>query len=91
MRASIHASLCALSVAACAFALPVHATTPASDAAMVTCKDGSTAKAGQGACSHHGGMAPATAKCKDGSFWYNKEHSGACSDHGGVDQWLDEK
>lgn len=28
----------------------------AQDAAMVTCKDGSTAKAGRGACSHHGGV-----------------------------------
>jgi hypothetical protein len=28
----------------------------AQDAATVTCKDGSTAKAGRGACSHHGGV-----------------------------------
>jgi hypothetical protein len=28
----------------------------AQDAATVTCKDGSTSKAGKGACSHHGGV-----------------------------------
>jgi hypothetical protein len=28
----------------------------AQDAATVTCKDGSTGKAGKGACSHHGGV-----------------------------------
>jgi len=88
---------------------------------MVTCNDGTTAKAGRGACSHHGGVAKAgaqaqpaappapstapkaetsrkqpaapqgtaTAKCKDGSYSYSKQHSGACSHHGGVAQWLD--
>jgi hypothetical protein len=30
-------------------------------APMVTCKDGTTSKGGQGACSHHGGIATATA------------------------------
>ena len=142
----------------------------------VTCKDGTTSKAGQGACSHHGGVedaaapkakakaapradsrAPAkaddkatppdassskksggifgglfkkkdappatetsqgrasppaaetsqgraaprpsrstnatpgaspTAKCKDGSVSYSKQHSGACSHHGGVAEWF---
>ena len=29
-------------------------------AAMVTCKDGTTSKGGQGACSHHGGIAKAS-------------------------------
>jgi hypothetical protein len=29
----------------------------AQEPAMVTCKDGSTSKAGKGACSHHGGVA----------------------------------
>ena len=29
-------------------------------AAQVTCKDGTTSKGGQGACSHHGGIATAT-------------------------------
>ncbi|HWE24374.1 MAG TPA: DUF3761 domain-containing protein [Myxococcales bacterium] len=108
-------------------------------AATVTCKDGTTSKAGRGACSHHGGVsqaAPAkdaarersdepdaeprtpdareaprtqgraaarterapstsapspgqpTARCKDGSMSYAKQHSGACSHHGGVAEWL---
>lgn len=123
---------------------------------MVTCKDGSTSKAGRGACSSHGGVADAkadakgakadakmdakaakadakgaakadakmdakaakadakgaakadakmdakaakadakaadgkaTAKCKDGSMSYAKNHTGACSGHGGVAEWLD--
>jgi|HubBroStandDraft_6_1064221.scaffolds.fasta_scaffold52487_2 hypothetical protein len=30
-------------------------------ASMVTCKDGTTSKGGQGACSHHGGIATASA------------------------------
>lgn len=30
-------------------------------AQMVTCKDGTTSKGGQGACSHHGGIATASA------------------------------
>ncbi|MBV9510324.1 MAG: DUF3761 domain-containing protein [Caulobacteraceae bacterium] len=29
-----------------------------------------------------------TARCKDGSLYYNKTHSGACSRHGGVKAWL---
>ena len=29
----------------------------------------------------------ATAKCKDGTFSYSKQHSGACSHHGGVAEW----
>jgi hypothetical protein len=57
-------------------------------AAEVTCTDGTTSHAGRGACSHHGGMAKATAKCKDGSLSYAKHHTGACSHHGGVVQWL---
>ncbi len=32
------------------------APTFAQDASSVTCKDGTTAKAGRGACSHHGGV-----------------------------------
>lgn len=30
-----------------------------------------------------------TAKCKDGSMSFSKQHSGSCSHHGGVAQWLD--
>jgi len=29
----------------------------------------------------------ATAKCKDGTFSFAKQHSGACSRHGGVAEW----
>ena len=29
-----------------------------------------------------------TARCKDGSMSYAKQHSGACSHHGGVAEWL---
>ena len=103
----------------------------------VQCKDGTTSKAGRGACSHHGGVASAandatreqvekpaaaprempsssappqgreaprterapatertpstgqpTARCKDGTFSYARQHSGACSHHGGVAEWL---
>jgi hypothetical protein len=30
-----------------------------------------------------------TAKCKDGSMSFAKNHTGACSSHGGVAEWLD--
>jgi len=76
-----------LAVLAVCLALPAHAKT-------VTCQDGTTSKAGRGACSHHGGVAagattetPATAgtvTCKDGST--SKKGRGACSHHGGVSQ-----
>lgn len=91
---ALHHSLLSVLLLLGSVALPAYAAAPSSDEAMVTCKDGSTSKGGQGACSHHGGVATekdATAKCKDGTYWYNKEHSGACSDHGGVDKWLDNK
>ena len=45
--------------AAAALALPATAKT--SKKADVTCNDGTTAKAGRGACSHHGGVAVAKA------------------------------
>ena len=31
--------------------------------------------------------ANATAKCKDGTYSFAKQHSGACSHHGGVGEW----
>jgi Protein of unknown function (DUF3761) len=46
-------------LAAAALALPATAKT--SKKADVTCNDGTTAKAGRGACSHHGGVAVAKA------------------------------
>jgi hypothetical protein len=61
--------------------------------ANVTCADGTTSKAGRGACSHHGGVvsaAPApkaaakraTVTCEDGTT--SKPGRGACSHHGGI-------
>jgi hypothetical protein len=70
-----------------ALALTVGAGSLAA-AQEVTCKDGTTSKAGRGACSHHGGIAAATARCKDGTMSYAKQHEGACSHHGGVANWL---
>lgn len=68
----------------------------AEDAApTVTCMDGASSKGGKGACSGHGGInkaappAGATARCKDGSYYTQKEHKGACGKHGGVADWLD--
>lgn len=50
----------ALGIGAIAFApRAAHAQSTAT-AQMVTCKDGTTSKGGQGACSHHGGIAPAS-------------------------------
>ena len=50
-------------------------------AQTVTCKDGSSAQKGQGACSHHGGMVRMIS-CKDGTT--AKKGRGACSHHGGM-------
>jgi hypothetical protein len=47
----------------------------------VTCKDGTSAQKGQGACSHHGGYLRMVS-CKDGTL--SKKGQGACSHHGGV-------
>jgi uncharacterized protein DUF3761 len=64
----------------------------------VTCKDGTTAEAGRGACSHHGGVVKvplaqraegATAKCNDGTYWHSTAHSGACLHNHGVAEWYD--
>jgi len=71
-----------------ALAEPVRA---ADSATAVTCGDGtSSSSTGKGACSHHGGVKTATAKCKDGSLSYAKQHSGACSKQGGVAEFLDQ-
>jgi hypothetical protein len=73
-------------------------TASAKTATTVTCKDGTTAKAGRGACSDHGGVvkvplakraAGATAKCTDGTYWHSSAHSGACLHHHGVAEWYD--
>jgi uncharacterized protein DUF3761 len=58
---------------------------PRATAQTATCKDGTTAsRAGQGACSHHGGVASInlTVSCRDGSS--ATPGRGACSHHGGV-------
>ena len=44
-------------LAAFALALPATAKSASKDDAQVTCSDGTTSKAGRGACSHHGGVA----------------------------------
>ena len=81
-------ALAALIVVASSCAMPVYAAdTDASK--TVACKDGTTSKSGKGACSHHGGVQNATAKCKDGTMSYSKGRSGACSQHGGVAEWLE--
>jgi len=62
----------------------------------VMCKDGTTAKAGPGACTHHGAAGEeaagsatgATARCKDGTYSDLGRHEGACYRHGGVAKWL---
>ena len=85
-----------LAVLLLALALPARLLAQAP--ATVSCKDGTTAKGGKGACSHHGGVAKTTAapaaaeatpakpaatvSCKDGST--SKPGKGACSHHGGV-------
>jgi hypothetical protein len=69
-------------------------TMAAGDAATVTCKDGTTATGGRGACHGHGGVlkapkasksedaAPAMVTCKDGTS--SKGGRGACRGHGGI-------
>ena len=44
-------------LAAFALALPAAVKSASKDDAQVTCSDGTTSKAGRGACSHHGGVA----------------------------------
>jgi hypothetical protein len=46
-------------LAAIALALPATAKSASKDEVQVTCNDGTTAKKGRGACSHHGGVASA--------------------------------
>ncbi|HEY0348037.1 MAG TPA: DUF3761 domain-containing protein [Pyrinomonadaceae bacterium] len=33
--------------------------------------------------------AGATARCRDGSYSFSRNHRGTCSHHGGVAEWLD--
>src|SRR5437868_14927758 len=65
-----------------AFAIPGRLSAQsATPAQTVSCKDGTSAQKGQGACSHHGGVVRMVS-CKDGST--AKKGRGACSHHGGV-------
>jgi hypothetical protein len=48
-------------ILAMGFLAAAPASVGAQEAATVTCKDGSSSKAGKGACSHHGGVAKAGA------------------------------
>lgn len=66
------------------------ATKDAGKAAKDVAKDTKgTTKSAAKTLSKAGSGAPenATAKCKDGTFSFSKQHSGACSHHGGVDEW----
>jgi hypothetical protein len=68
-----------------AFAAPLAFAADTAPVVAVSCKDGTTSKAGHGACSHHGGVdpnGPAAVMCKDGTT--SKAGQGACSHHGGV-------
>ncbi len=49
-------------LAAAALALPASAKAKAKATAEVNCTDGTTSKAGRGACSHHGGVAATNPK-----------------------------
>ena len=51
----------AVGLGALAFAPCTAKAQSTATAQNVTCKDGTTSKGGQGACSHHGGIATATA------------------------------
>ena len=68
-----------------AFAGPLVARAADEPPKAVSCKDGTTAKAGHGACGHHGGVdpnGPPAVVCKDGTT--SKAGQGACSHHKGV-------
>jgi hypothetical protein len=73
-----------LSAAAAALFIALGLPTRGS-AQAVTCKDGTTSsQSGQGACSHHGGVAAVATpvSCRDGTT--STAGRGACSHHGGV-------
>ena len=68
-------------LAAFAIALPATAKTAAKKEAKVTCSDGTTAKKGRGACSHHGGVA-STAEKTDKAAEASKDKTRAELDQG---------
>ena len=76
--------------------LAITALTVTAQADSVVCGDGTTSRARQGACSHHGGIATrapspepepraGSVRCDDGTLSSNAGR-GACSHHGGVQQ-----
>ncbi len=81
MKTTILAAVLAVPLAL--FAL---ATTSRADAAVTSCKDGTTStSSGKGTCSGHGGVqkTPKTTTCSDGTT-STSTGKGTCSGHGGV-------
>lgn len=79
----IRLSAVALVLALFGLSSAVYAAESTSTPKMVTCKDGTKAEAGQGACSHHGGVqSHKMVMCTDGTK--SEAGQGACSHHGGV-------
>ena len=74
----------ALILAGLMFSMAVFAADSAPAPKMVTCKDGTQSEAGQGACSHHGGVKTShkMVTCTDGTK--SEAGQGACSHHGGM-------
>lgn len=76
---------------AAAPAAPAAKRAPAAEktapAAPKTSAPAAPAKPSTAAPKVAGGPENATAKCKDGTYSYAKQHSGACSRHGGVAEW----
>jgi hypothetical protein len=79
----IRLSAVALVLALFGLSSAVYAAESTSTPKMVTCKDGTKSEAGQGACSHHGGVqSHKMVMCTDGTK--SEAGQGACSHHGGV-------
>jgi hypothetical protein len=83
-RFMIRLSAVALVLALFGLSSAVYAAESTSTPKMVTCKDGTKSEAGQGACSHHGGVVAhkKMVTCTDGTK--SEAGQGACSHHGGV-------
>ena len=79
----IRLSAVALLLALFGLSSAVYAAESTGTPKMVTCKDGTKSEAGQGACSHHGGVqSHKMVTCTDGTK--SEAGQGACSHHGGV-------
>ena len=67
---------------------PSAAPTPTAAASDAPKGGGTTKTTGKATAKPSADAPPnATAKCKDGSYSFAKQHSGACSHHGGVAEW----